>query len=304
MLAILGIARSGSTRLLQILEHLSFVKYDEVFHPRRPFCLRRGDLQMQALKNIVFPRKVIDEAVEISGTGKLEATKRFSPSAMSSFEGNPLRIGTTPYDFIEELSRTNKRAAFSIFPEHLKPRITAQLLSLSSRKIITTRRLVDSFISMKKATASSSFVAKNHDTTGAKITLNASELQTYAQSKLNAYRKIGSFLKGEVHPGSVARLRYEDWSTLGNKDQEHFMHGYLLALGSSCFNDNCDFTMPLPVANPIAPSRSLIKQDSSKQWTDKIANADQARDILSGPEFAECVSTDSLFKAFLQGFSG
>ena len=299
MLSVIGVERSGSTRFAQILESLSFRVYDELFHPDKPWGLRKDDLLLDTLQNINFPSEVYKDHMEWAQTKK--ANKKFRIEAMNSFAVNPLRSDDIPLKLAEELSRTYDLVSITVFLSHLSAKTIAQMLSRSRSIIITSRTPVDSFISMKKAKIGGEFLEKGKDTTSVSIEIDPSQLLSYTNNQEKLYYQLGVELGlTDKHP-SLFFLRYEDWSNLENNEQVIFMAGFLSAVMRESSVHDKELLWE-PKLDRTSGNSAMLRQDKSSSWTNKVSNGEDLIEKLNTPTHKHCLSKYLLHESFLSGY--
>ena len=299
MLSVVGVERSGSTRLSQILDSLSFRVYDEIFHPRTPWGLRRDDLLLKTLQNIEFPDVIKEEHVEWTHSRKVN--QKFTGKAMHSFSSNPLRVDNIPVKLAKELASTYEQVSMTIFLRHLDARTLAKLLSISRCILVTSRTPIDSFISMQKAKIGGAFVAHGTDTTAAKIDLDPAKLLAYTDANGKSYYELGKELGLIKMHSSVFFLKYEDWSNLKNNAQEIFVSGFLAAVMRETPANAEDLRWE-PGLDAANSNNAMLRQDKSASWYDKVFNGEQLSETLASPKFRHCLSKYLLHEQFRRGY--
>ncbi|WP_216899883.1 hypothetical protein [Synechococcus sp. CCY 9618] len=269
IITVISKERSGSTRFGQIFSEIGFTVYDEIFHPKTPWCLHKRDLALGSLKGIVFPREVVDAANESSDPLSMLPVESF-------FDGNPLRSGGIPVEFVSDLKALDGGPILiTIFVGHLDAQTIADVCLISDHVLFLTRRPIDSYISMIKAMASGQFAAKGVNTTSLKPEIDPSKLIKYTDTLLLMNQSVLECLLRSGIRDSTWFVRYESWANFNNDMQVSFVCGFLHALGAL---PQSDYVSTLTESRAF--TSQLTKQDAEKDWRNKISNPKEVDQYL------------------------
>ena len=188
----------------------------------------------------------------------------------NSLSPNSLRDKATVFKLFAYLHQSPKEFVVEIFPEHLAIDVISQLVSLYP-VIILQRRLIDQYISLRKAYAvTSSGKWMGADTTSLKIPVDANSFCKYASSMKDFYLYVASSISARNSLVSMV-VDYEYFSCFGDAYQVELVSTLLQQVGLAV-SPISEAPDPAADLHGIVFPDKLTRQDLSSSWYQKVAN--------------------------------
>lgn len=252
VLMLISVPRTGSSNLLRFLEQQThiFAKY-ELFHPKAALSMSAEEISDFAPPDL----GLIDLPAQ---TDNVEFTRfrRANPLKMLNYyQGVAGREGADLF-------------TFKLFRGHLEDE---QILGLAARPqvypVLLKRRWIDTYISMKKASAIQSY--RNEDTTSLQITLDAESFVGTSLKLKTWFDTLETAL-----PANTPILSYEALYRHGPQSLRQSISHILAHYG---------------IGAELQLADSLPRQDRAERWQDKISNPQDIEPLVThhGALFAE-----------------